>query len=387
MPESIQYAAVIPIRSGSKSIPHKNIRPLLGKPLFYWATQAALESRVFGAGVYVAVDCQEYFDLVRTHTPEAKPLFRPEHTATDTASSESVMLWFAETLSVDVVSLVQVTTPTLTAQDFIDARDRFESEGADSLLTGVPFPRFLWTQDGTALNYDPLHRPRRQDFHPSLVENGAFYFTKTTLLKEVGCRLGGKIVVHPMSEETFVEIDEPKDWEKVEQVLVQRGVGQNSSTSKTRVVAVDVDGTLTDGGMYYGPEGEIMKKFNTKDGAALGVLRDRGYEVVVCTGEDSPAVESRLRKLGIGHYLKGVKDKVKELDRWLVDHRYTWDQVLYVGDDLNDLGAIRRAGYSVCPLDAHPEILQAVRRISGHRGGDGVLREVAGLLVEAGGAG
>lgn len=373
-----KYSALVPIRSGSKSIPNKNIRELCGKPLFYWATKAAIDSGVFNGGVYVAVDSEEYFSLVQSVLPDAIPVMRPAETATDTASSESVLLWFVENFPCDVVSLVQATTPTVTARDFRDARNQFEDQGGDSLLTAVAFSRFIWTQGGIPLNYDPLRRPRRQDFQPSCVENGAFYFTKIPTLQATKCRLGGRILVHVMPEESFVEIDEPNDWAKV--AAAMQLVWNPTEVSRIKAVVIDVDGTLTDGGMYYGFDGEALKKFNTRDGVAISQLMNSGFEVLVCTGENSRAVDARIEKLRIRHYLKGVDDKVKAISGWLSDHQLGWSNVLYVGDELNDLEALKRAAYSICPRDAHPEVARVARKVSEWNGGEGVVRTVVDHL-------
>ncbi len=369
------WKALIPIRSGSKSIPDKNIKLFCGKPLFYWATQAAVESGIFDGGVFVAADSEIYLEYIRKWTPAAVPVIRAPHTATDTASSESVMEWFLEQERCDILSLVQATTPTVTAGDFIFARKQFESEKSDSLVTGVPFQRFLWTGTGRPLNYDPLHRPRRQDMEPQFLENGSFYFTRTDLFNDLKCRLGGKISVFGMTVDTTIEIDEPGDWTKAEGAFKKRTT-LYANSSMPKVLVVDVDGTLTDGGMYYGAEGEMFKKFNTRDGAALAQLRRKGFRILVCTGENSPSVDARMKKLGITDYYPGAIDKFGYISKWLSMNNYTWDDVCYVGDELNDLSSIRLSHYSICPADAHPTIRDVATATLNIRGGEGIMRDV-----------
>lgn len=87
------------------------------------------------------------------------------------------------------------------------------------MLSAVRTKRFFWTDDFRAINYDPYKRPRRQDFRGTLMENGAFYLTRRSTLLETNCRLGGRIAVHEMAEETAVEIDEPGDWDVVANLL------------------------------------------------------------------------------------------------------------------------------------------------------------------------
>jgi CMP-N-acetylneuraminic acid synthetase len=96
---------------------------------------------------------------------------------------------------------------------------RFESQKFNSMLSAVRVKRFFWNDNGTPVNYDPLSRPRRQDFSGTLMENGAFYITRRDALDEYQCRLGGRIGVYEMANETALEIDEPEDWDQVEKLL------------------------------------------------------------------------------------------------------------------------------------------------------------------------
>ena len=244
------------------------------------------------------------------------------------------------------------------------------------LLTGVELKRFFWRHDGVPLNYHPAHRPRRQEFAGTVMENGAFYFTRTALLRASGVRLGGRIGVHVMAAECAAELDEPDDWPIVEALLRPRVVAGRD----LRLLVVDVDGTLTDGGMYYDSKGEAMKKFDTRDAKGMLMLRDAGVRVCVVTAETSAVVTARMRKLGITDYFPGVKDKLA----WLREHLTHWQldaaQVAYIGDDLNDLEGLLVAGLSCCPADAVPEVRQAVHYVCAAGGGAGAVREVCDLV-------
>ena len=376
MPKSdMIWKAIIPIRSGSKSIPDKNIKEFCGRPLFYWATKSAIDSGIFNGGVFVAADKEEYLELVRYWIPDAFPILRPDYTATDNASSETVIKWFLEQENCDVVSLIQVTSPAVRLENFQEAKAQFEKESLDSLLTAVSFQRFIWKEPGVAVNYNPLNRPRRQEMEKQYLENGSFYFTKTDIFYSTGCRLAGKIGIYEMGENSSIEIDEPDDWMNAEKLFkTQKSKSINNFMPK--VIIVDVDGTLTDGGMYYNHDGEFLKKFNTRDGVALDIFRKKGFSVVVCTGEASNAVNQRIKKLGITEYLPGIKNKLLKINTWLSKNNFTWDDVLYVGDELNDLECIRLAKYSACPADAHPEVKQLSKFITVAKGGEGILREV-----------
>ena len=187
--------------------------------------------------------------------PHRQPIRRP------TTSS----CWRSgERVKFDVMCLIQATSPLTQAEDFVQAKDKFISGSYDSLLSAVPFNRFLWDADEKPINYDPARRPRRQDAAVQYMENGAFYFTTAELLEKSQCRLGARIGIHVMPLDTACEIDEPRDWAVCEQLLLGRSATQlQHALSKIEALVVDVDGTLTDGGMYYGADGEALKKFHT----------------------------------------------------------------------------------------------------------------------------
>ena len=220
-----KYAAFIPVRGGSKSIPLKNIRPFCGQPLVYWTAKAASDCVAVGA-VYVATDSKRIRDAAcALQIPKVEVIPRGDATATDTASTESAMLEFAKAYDAEHIILVQATSPLLTSDDLAGGIAKYEAGGYDSLLSVVRQKRFVWQEaDGVAtpVNYDPQHRPRRQEMTGYLVENGAFYITHRDLLLETGCRISGRIGAYEMPETTYFEIDEPSDWSIMEQ-LKQRG--------------------------------------------------------------------------------------------------------------------------------------------------------------------
>jgi CMP-N-acetylneuraminic acid synthetase len=213
--------ALIPLRGGSKSIPKKNIKPLAGKPLSAWTLEAATGASLINA-VYVSTDSEEIAEVVQGLGLGVKVIFRPAEFATDEASTESVMLHFMREVPFDVLVTIQATSPLLIAQDLDRALVQFQAQRLDSMLSAVRTKRFFWSDDATPINYDPLHRPRRQEFAGTLMENGAFYITRRDILELHQCRLGGKIGVYEMDESTAVEIDEPEDWVLVERLLLQR---------------------------------------------------------------------------------------------------------------------------------------------------------------------
>jgi 3-deoxy-D-manno-octulosonate 8-phosphate phosphatase (KDO 8-P phosphatase) len=152
-----------------------------------------------------------------------------------------------------------------------------------------------------------------------------------------------------------------------------------------KLVATDIDGVWTDGGMYYSESGEESKRFNTYDSAGVVFCRSLGIPVAILTGEQSRAVQRRAEKLKITYCFTGLTDKLGTLQTICRDLGVTLDEVAYIGDDINDAAVLRAVGFSACPASAPDYIKKMVGRVMTKRGGEGVFREfVEGLLGDAG---
>lgn len=145
---------------------------------------------------------------------------------------------------------------------------------------------------------------------------------------------------------------------------------------KIKMLVMDVDGTLTDGKIYIGPQGEVMKAFNVKDGYAIKhILPEMGIIPVIITGRTSAIVEYRAKELDITELYQGVTDKLVQLKKVAEKYQLTKDQIAYIGDDVNDLECIKYCGFSACPNDAVEEVKWCVSYVCGMDGGYGTVRE------------
>lgn len=218
----LKVIAFVPARCGSKSILMKNIKLLAGKPLLYY-TLYALQNAPSVNEVYVATDCDEIENCALNFSFSKLKVFRRSaENASDTASTESVMLEFIqhhEFSPEDFFILVQPTSPFTQSVHLEEALLIYKNENFDSLLTCSRWKRFLWNENGTPKNYDYMHRPRRQDFKGELVENGAFYISTIRNILQNKNRLSGKIGIYEMPEKCLLEIDEPQDWIAAEIIL------------------------------------------------------------------------------------------------------------------------------------------------------------------------
>lgn len=149
-------------------------------------------------------------------------------------------------------------------------------------------------------------------------------------------------------------------------------------------VLTDVDGVLTDGGVYYSERGEELKRFSLRDGMGVELLRRAGLPCVFVTGEVSGVVVARARKLGVEHVYQGVKDKAALLPQLRRDLGVGDAPLGYIGDDVNDIGIIEQlglTGLTAAPCDAHPSVVDVVHLWTDLRGGHGAFREFADVLV------
>lgn len=393
---------VVPARGGSRGIPGKNIKPLAGRPLIAWVLRAGVAVPAIDR-IVVSTDDDRIAAAAQAVRADAGgdgvpivPFRRSPETATDTASTESALREVAEQIPCRTLILVQATSPLLTAADLEGALRRYHDSGADSLVSVVRQHRFLWQTDAEGwaqpVNYDPGARPRRQDFDGLLVENGAIYIFDRDGFLATGHRLFGRMVAYEMAPESYVELDEPGDWPVVEALLTRRAAGPGAASTSLeadprlagiRLVLSDIDGVLTDAGMYYGEQGDELKKFCTYDGQGLALLREAGLPVGLITREDRALNARRAEKMGVAFLEQGARDKVAVAAAHLERLGIDWSETAYLGDDVHDAGLLARVGLAVVPAGAMAPARAVAHHVLQRRGGEGCLRELADAILAA----
>lgn len=378
--------AFIPVRGGSKSIPLKNIKPFCGKPLVCWNIEA-LEGCDLIDEIIVATDSDKIEETVLAQSYKKTKIYRRSaENACDTASTESVMLEYinyAHLPQEDIFMLVQATSPLTETQHFTEALGIYQKGIYDSMLTCVRNYRFFWNEDGTSKNYDYMNRPRRQNFKGELMENGAFYINTVSNILKSGNRLSGKIGIYEMPEYTATEIDEPDDWIILENLMRKHVLSKRTSQPQIKLFLSDVDGTLTDGGMYYSEKGDELKKFNTRDGMGFQLLREAGIKTGIITSENTEIVANRAKKLKIDFPIQGKRDggKLAAAQEICSQLGITLNEVAYIGDDINCRELLEAVGVAACPADANTIIKNITSiQIMSHNGGEGCVREFINIL-------
>jgi len=284
--------------------------------------------------------------------------------------------------------LVQATSPFTTRENFSEGLNKLKDESADSLLSCSRLKKFLWSEDGHSLNYDVNNRPMRQDFKGELVENGAFYISTVKKILESKCRLSGKIVPYEMPEYCSVEIDEEEDWLLGEKFMFKYfqyfPKNNNEAYKQIKLVATDVDGVLTDAGMYYTEGGDEIKKFNTRDGKGFELLRNRNIKTAMITSENTKIVKWRGEKLKADYVIQGVSgiQKLEELKRVCQIEKISLKNCAYIGDDINCIPVLQNVGVAFCPSDSEKEV-KAIKNIKilNSIGGGGAFREAVSTIL------
>jgi len=151
---------------------------------------------------------------------------------------------------------------------------------------------------------------------------------------------------------------------------------------KIKLVITDVDGVLTDSGLYYTTDGLVMKKFNVKDGMGTRRLREHGLKCGIISTDGGDIIEARNVRLKMDFLVTGTWDKIGELKKICEAEKIELENVAYIGDDVNDLEIINAVGFSAAPSDAVKSVLESVDYVCKRRGGDAVFREFAELILE-----
>ncbi|MEU7280186.1 acylneuraminate cytidylyltransferase [Streptomyces sp. NPDC045431] len=378
--------AVIPARGGSRGVPGKNLAPVGGVPLVARAVRACLAApRV--TDVVVSTDDPAIAAAARA--AGARAVERPAALSGDTATSEAAVLHALDAFEelhgrrVDVVLLVQCTSPFLTAYDVDGVAAEIQERGADTALTVAPTHGFLWkAAEGTAhgVNHDKAHRPRRQDREPEYLETGAAYGMDARGFRAHRHRFFGRTALVVTDPARVLEVDDPHDLARARALAPLLDEPVRPTADDVDAVVLDFDGTQTDDRVLIDSDGRELVAVHRGDGLGVAALRRSGIRLLILSTERNPVVAARARKLGVP-VLHGVDRKDLALKQWCDDHALDPRRVLYAGNDVNDLPCFGLVGWPVAVASAHDAVRAAARAVTETPGGAGAVREIAAWLL------
>ncbi|MFB8760343.1 cytidylyltransferase domain-containing protein [Streptomyces nigra] len=387
--------AVIPARGGSKGVPAKNLAPVGGVPLVARAVRACRASRLV-TDVVVSTDDRAIAAAAREAGAEV--VLRPAAIAGDTATSEAAVLHALDThealhgAPVDVVLLVQCTSPFLVRDDIEKVVAAVAENGADTAVTVAPFHGFVWRETdepggpagaGHGVNHDKAVRPRRQDRPQDFLETGAAYAMDAAGFRTHRHRFFGRTDLVRTDAARVLEIDDPHDLARARALapLLDADLpGQLPAAADIDAVVLDFDGTQTDDRVLIDADGKEFVSVHRGDGLGIAALRKSGLKMLILSTEQNPVVAARARKLRIP-VLHGVDRKDLALKQWCEEQGIAPERVLYVGNDVNDLPCFALVGWPVAVASAHDVVRGAARAVTTVPGGDGAIREIAGWLL------
>lgn len=374
--------AIIPARGGSKGIAGKNLKLVAGVSLVERAVRAALASSLIDR---VIVSTDDATIAANAKSAGAEVMDRSAALSGDDASSESALLDVLDRVDrvPRVIVFLQPTSPFIDPFDLDEAIARVRDGVEDVVFSGVESFAFLWevgAEGALATNHDKSVRPRRQDRAPQYLETGAFYVMDAAGFRAARFRFFGSVGMQIVDERSAIEIDTPFDLVLANAIAEIEGRNFWDLGIDVDAIATDFDGVHTDDRVFVGPEGMELVIANRADGMGVRMLRERGVPFLILSSELNPVVSARGAKLEV-EVRQGIFDKASALRTWAAEIGVPLDRIAYVGNDINDLGALGIAGWPIAVADANPDVLAIARTVLRSNGGDGAVRELADRVL------
>lgn len=401
-----EILALIPARGGSKGIPRKNIRNFAGYPLIAWSIAAGRQATSVNR-VIVSTDDEEIAQVAREWGAET-PFLRPSELAqdhtTDLPVFQHALKWLEEIegYKPEIVIQLRPTSP-IRPRDCVDdaVKILLEHPDADCTRGVVPAgqnPFKMWRFYGQDKPLSPLlqvdgiaepYNAPRQVLPPVYWQTGHIDAIRTSTIAVKQSLTGDMIYPLVIDPRYTVDIDNLSDWAKYETLvgsgleMVAPGPMRRSMPEKIDLVICDFDGVITDNRVWVDQDGTETVAAYRSDSVRIKELRAIGIDVMILSSEPNRVVEARARKMGV-EAIHGIAlhDKGRVMREVLEQRNIKAENVIFVGNDLNDLPCFEVAGWSVAVADAYPEVIQAADFVLNKPGGHGALRELCDLILK-----
>ncbi|MBF0261612.1 MAG: acylneuraminate cytidylyltransferase [Magnetococcales bacterium] len=387
----MKLLAIIPARCGAKGSTNRFLQDLGGRPLLAWTVEHALNCPAVTRTV-VLTDQEEIAQSARLAGAEV-PILIPAALAKEGVSLEAalapLMEEFAkrEFFKPDAIMILSPTTPLRSPGRVTAAVWQFQAEGADSLVSVCAQPQLFWTNPRNPRpGFDPRLRTRIQEMgeaERSYRENGSITIARGELLRENKSLVGGKVTLFQMDEKESQEIDTLLNCRPSQEWRCER-IGpepmRGSPLAWMDAVVFDFDGVLTDNRVLVNQDGIESVLCSRGDGMGFDILRAAGIPAFIMSTETNPVVSARARKLKLPVF-QAVRDKGVALETLCREHGFKPERIIFVGNDINDLPAMKIAGFPVAVADAQAVVRKAAWRVLKTPGGFGIVRElIEGIL-------
>ena len=400
-----EILALIPARGGSKGIPRKNIRSFAGYPLLAWSIAAAKQAACV-TRILVSTDDEEIAAVAREYGAET-PFLRPAEIAQDNTTDlpvfEHALQWLEanEDYQPEIVIQLRPTSP-IRPRDCVDSAVNIllQQADADCVRGVVPAgqnPHKMWriAGDGQPMKSllevegitEPYNAPR-QILPPVYWQTGHIDAIRVSTIKQKHSLTGDVIYPLVIDPRYTVDIDNLSDWAKYESLansgleIVTPGKQKRPMPEQIDLIVSDFDGVITDNRVWVNEEGIEYVAAYRSDSIGVQYLRTIGIELMILSSELNRVVEARARKMGV-EVIQGIglHDKGRVMREVLEQKNIKVENVIYIGNDLNDLPCFEVAGWSVAVADAYPAVLRAADHVLSKTGGHGALRELIDLIL------
>ena len=360
------------------------------RQLLYLNLKAVLRLKSVGR-VYIATASRELLDSIeeiKGEDPAWGVQLEGMRLVEPLESVDSQALALAERLNFDQIAVIKAQALLLFSDDMGKGFEVASEPCVTSVFSATAIRGRCWLK-GKAGEVHPVDYSLK-DLDSLreggiLIENGLFYITSRTALRKSGKLVSGRVKA-VITEESFLYGADKAGYRGACGARKQNALGALKPPKPVPLIKMfltDCDGCMTDGGMYYSEKGDELKKFNTRDGSGFGLLKLNGLITGIITGENMELNRRRAKKLRLDILVSGCRDKVAAVREICAQRGVELANVLYIGDDINDLDLMRSVGYSCAPADAMPEVREAADFVTVARGGEGVIREVAERILEA----
>ncbi len=400
-----EVLAIIPARGGSKGIPRKNIRPFAGFPLISYSIAAGLQAATV-TRVIVSTDDEEIAEVARQFGAEV-PFMRPPDLAGDRTLDlpvfQHALQWLAENENYhpEVVVHLRPTTP-VRPPDLVDRSVRLllahpEADSVRGITPAYENPFKMWLMEDPQKPIRPLapvagipesYNAPRQVLPVAYQHTGLIDVMRPRTLLELNSMSGNTILPVIFDPIYSADLDTPADWARAETALLRGGppmvwpgTPPRQMPKKVRLLVMDFDGVLTDNRVWVGEDGREMVAANRSDSLGLYILRQAGVETLVLSMETNPVVAARCKKMKVD-FIQGVNEKADVLQKLLADRHIDPAEVVYVGNDVNDLSCFPLVGWAVAVADAMPAVAAKADHILTQPGGHAAVRELCDLILE-----
>lgn len=401
-----EILALIPARGGSKGIPRKNIRTFAGYPLIAWSIAAAKQSSCV-TRVILSTDDPEIAAVARAHGAET-PFLRPAELAQDNTTDlpvfEHAIQWLEEQegYQPDIVIQLRPTSP-IRPKDCVDhaVEILLAHDDADCVRGVVPAgqnPHKMWRFAGAGQPMKPLLKVKRiaepynaprQVLPPVYWQTGHIDAIRVSTIKQKKSLTGDVIYPLVIDARYTVDIDNVSDWAKYEALvysgleMVTPGKARRPMPEQVDLIICDFDGVFTDNRVWVDQDGRETVAAYRSDSIRVKDMRASGVEVLILSSEINAVVAARAKKMGVeAIHGVGIHDKGRVMREVLEQKHVKAENVIYVGNDLNDLPCFAVAGWSVAVADAYPEVLRAADFVLSKPGGHGAVRELFDLILK-----